>query len=506
MLIALFVGAAAVSGFTVLRGGAPFDEGLVLQAARRVSGGQVPYRDFLWPYGPAQPYLFGLSFDLFGTSLLWWRLLRVACDAAVAVTVYSLVRREASPKLALAGWLVAACAMAQPTSATPFPPALLLGLLALLVATRTPAPRRSALLAGLLVGAAAAWRLDFGLYAGAAVMLCLLLRPPALGPKTKPALQFAAAAAGVTILAYLPFLVAVGPSDLYDALVGSSLRERDFWTLPFPVSYGGSLRGWPPGALAADLKDVLGFYVPALALAGLAVAALAGVLRARREPSAAWRAAGVLVLGAGGLFYLLSRTDEFHTTPLIVLLAVALPLALTPDVARPLRVAAAACLVLLAGHGAANRLSVLVQPPPLETVDVPVADGAKAPPAEARALGRMVATVQREVPSGEPIYAITSRSDLIRFNQPLIYVLTQRDNPTDRDFGLQTSEAEQRRIVTALSDQRPGAIVRWTDPISTRREPNLRGRPSGSRLLDQWVAAEYRQLQRAGDYEVLVPR
>jgi len=310
----------------------------------------------------------------------------------------------------------------------------------------------------------------------------------------------------VTILAYLPFLVAVGPSDLYDALVGSSLRERDFWTLPFPVNYGGSLRGWPPGALAADLKDVLGFYVPALALAGLAVAALAGVLRARREPSAAWRAAGVLVLGAGGLFYLLSRTDEFHTTPLIVLLAVALPLALTPDVARPLRVAAAACLVLLAGHGAANRLSVLVQPPPLETVDVPVADGAKAPPAEARALERMVATVQREVPSGEPIYAITSRSDLIRFNQPLIYVLTQRDNPTDRDFGLQTSEAEQRRIVTALSDQRPGAIVRWTDPISTRREPNLRGRPSGSRLLDQWVAAEYRQLQRAGDYEVLVPR
>ena len=47
VLAALFAGAALISGFSMLRQVDPFDEGLVLQAARRVSQGQTPYRDFL---------------------------------------------------------------------------------------------------------------------------------------------------------------------------------------------------------------------------------------------------------------------------------------------------------------------------------------------------------------------------------------------------------------------------------------------------------------------------
>ena len=55
--LALFFGAALIAGFTALNGIDPFDEGLVLAAARRVTEGQVPYADFTWAYGPAQPYL-----------------------------------------------------------------------------------------------------------------------------------------------------------------------------------------------------------------------------------------------------------------------------------------------------------------------------------------------------------------------------------------------------------------------------------------------------------------
>lgn len=503
LFAALLAGAALISGFTILRGGAPFDEGLILQAARRVTDGQVPYRDFLWPYGPAQPYVFGASFDLFGTSLLWWRILRVICDAVVAATVYSLVRREASHRLALAGWLAAACAMAQPTSATPFPAALALGLIGFAVATRTPTRQRDALVAGALVGLAAAWRLDFGIYAGGAVLLTLALSSAGRGRRLA---IFVATGAAVAILSYLPFIVAVGPADLYDSLVGSSLRERDFWNLPFPLSYEGGLRAWPPGVLAAEAKDLVGYYLPLLCVLGLGLSAVALLATGRRAGSTAASGVGLLTFAAGGLLYLLSRTDEFHTTPLIVLLAVALPVAFARATSRALGFALAATLVLLAGHGASNRLSALLQPPNLTTIDVPVADGAKAPPREAEAIEHMVASVQRVAAPDEPIYAITARSDLVRFNQPLIYVLTQRDNPTDRDFGLQTSSAEQRRTVTALRRSPAAAIVRWTDPISTVREPNLRGRPSGSRALDRYVAAMYRHLNRRGEYEVLVPR
>jgi len=514
----LFAGALAISAFTLYRGGAEFDEGLILQAAARIADGQTPYADFTWPYGPAHPYLLSWSFDLLSPSLIGWRVLRSLVDAAVAVTVYLLARRDGAPPwLALTGWLVAACAMAQPTSATPFAPALLLALLAVFAATSGNS-RRAILTAALLTALAAAWRLDFGLYAGAAAVTALALRPEPGGVRLRVVFLYSATAVGLGLLAYLPFLIAVGPADLYDALVGASLRERDYWTLPFPLSYDGSLNAWPPGAAAEDSKDLLGFYAPLLAVAGLALLIVLSGLRDRAEARIPQRAVALAVLGGGCLAYLLSRSDEFHATPLIVVLAAALPPAIawassqasawrSPLRPRGIAVAlTATVLALLLAYGAANRLSALLRPPELATIDLPIADGAKAPPSEASALARMAEIVNDAVPPGAPIYMITRRSDLVRFNQPLVYLAANRPNPTRHDYAIQTSATEQRELVTELTRDRPDAIVRWTDPASAVREPNLRGRPTGVRVLDRWVVNRYRLLARAGDYEILVFR
>ncbi len=501
----------------------------MLQAAARIAGGQAPYADFAWPYGPAHPYLLGWSFDAFGPSLIGWRVLRSLVDAGVAVTVYALARRQgARPGLALAGWLIAACAMAQPTSATPFAPALLLALLAVAAATaRRPLPG-GPLLPAVFTALAAAWRLDFALYAGAATIVALWLRPGPRRERLRVVGAYAVAAIALGLLVHLPFLITVGPADLYDALVGASLRERGYWTLPFPLDYDGGLRLWPPGALAEDAKDALGFYAPPIAVAGLALLVLREALRARAGGAVPPLTAALATLGTGCLLYLLSRTDEFHATPLIVVLAAALPAALAwrsgeraddpPEAGgsalaarragvRPaLAAAMAGVAALLLLYGAGNRLSALLRPPELATIGLPVADGAQAPPAEARALERMAAIVGRRVPPGEPIYTVTRRSDLVRFNQPLVYVLAERPNPTRHDFAIQTSATDQRRLAAELARARPRAIVRWTDAISVRREPNLRGRPTGSHVLDNWVADRYRLLARSGDYDILVPR
>jgi len=511
LLAALFAGAAIISGFTILQGGAPFDEGIVLQAARRVADGQLVYRDFDWAYGPAQPYLLGGWFEAFGPSLLVWRAVRVLCDAAIAVLVYTLVRREGSHRLALAAWLAAACAMAQPYSATPTAPALVSTLLALAVVTREGPPRRAVPMAALLVAIAAAWRIDFAVYAGVAGAVALALGSGPLAVRGRLVVVFAALAAAFTLLAYLPLLIAVGPLDSYAAILGDSLGERDYWTLPFPLSYDGPLSLWPPGRLAGDAKDLLDFYVPLLLVVGLAVAALAAIVDHRRaragRPVAPW---AFLALAGGCLTYLLSRVDEFHGAPLLVALSVTLPVLAQRlrrhDHAPALAVAGVVLLALLVANGVANRASALLSPPELATIDLPAADGTKAPPAEARALERMAREVQRVARPDEPIYTITQRSDLVRVNQPLVYVLADRDNPTGIDYGLQTSAAEQRRLVDRLRSARPAAIVRWLDPASVVREPNLRGEPSGSRLLDEWVAGAYRAEARYGNYEVLVPR
>ena len=98
----LFLGAALLSGIALLDGVQPNDEGLMLQAAARIADGQVPYEDFWWFYPPGQPYLLGGLWELFGPSLLPWRIVRVLCDAAVALLVWLLaLRGGASPKLAL---------------------------------------------------------------------------------------------------------------------------------------------------------------------------------------------------------------------------------------------------------------------------------------------------------------------------------------------------------------------------------------------------------------------
>jgi hypothetical protein len=157
-------------------------------------------------------------------------------------------------------------------------------------------------------------------------------------------------------------------------------------------------------------------------------------------------------------------------------------------------------------YGLSNRLSALFLPPELAAVDVPPADGVRAPPAEARAIERVVAVVRDRVPRDAPIYVAPRRSDLVAFENPMLYVLAERNSPLRRDVTLFTGAEPQRKIVRALRRSRPALVVRWTDPLSSRREPNKRGRPTGSRLLDEYLARSYRPFERLHHYVLLERR
>jgi hypothetical protein len=163
-------------------------------------------------------------------------------------------------------------------------------------------------------------------------------------------------------------------------------------------------------------------------------------------------------------------------------------------------------LALLLAVGAANRASALLRPPELAPLHVAGAAGVRVPPADAAALPRVVALVDRLVPPGQPIYVAPRRSDLVTFSNPLLHFLTRRPNVLRRDVLLQARPSEQRTIVAVLERTRPRAIVRWTDPASAKQEPNRRGRPSGSRALDRYIDRAYRRAARYGDYDVLVPK
>jgi hypothetical protein len=477
---ALFAAGLLVSGCTMLRDIQPNDEGLMLQAAARIADGQVPYRDFWWFYPPGQPYLLGALHALLGPSLLPWRIVRVLADATVALLAWRLAGRAANPRLALVAWAAAILAMAYPSGPHPFPIALACALGALLTFERRPA------VAGVLTGVCAAWRIEFAVFA--AVGIVLVQRPP---------WRYLAAAAGTAVLLFAPVVIAAGLGRSWDLLVDYPLTDfRDYQALPFPLDYDGPLNTGSIGGFLSDTAEpLLLFYLPLVLVIGVVAAAVP--LARRLDPLRI--ATGVFALGTVG--YLLVRTDLFHTAPLAVMFAVLAAWALARWSVAALVVAIALAFVVV--EGADRRWLALRED------TVPVADGVRAPPAEAAELKATVRAVQHAVPPGEPIYVAPKRADQVTAGYPLLYVLAERPNPTRYDIaapGVVTSAPVQREIVRDLERTKPRVVVRWESPLSAAPEPNAAGRSSGVRLLDEYLARAYEPGPRYGTLRMLLRR
>jgi hypothetical protein len=508
--LALFAGAALLSAVTMLDGIQPNDEGLMLQAAARIAGGEVPYRDFWWFYPPGQPLLLGGLWHVVGPSLLEWRVLRVLCDATVALLAWRLaLRGGAPPRAALAAWLAVALAMAYPSGPHPYPLTLVLCLAALLAFEERP------VLAGVLAGAAAFWRLEFAAYLILGILVaCAVARAP------RRAGRFAGAAALTGVVLYAPIVALAGVGRSWDLLIDYPLTDfSSYQSLPFPLNYDGPLNAGSIGGFLSDsAENLLLFYLPLVLVIGLA-AGLAALARASSR-EAAWRlAVAIFAIGMG--HYLITRPDVFHTAPLAVMASVLVAWAfgarggeaagagraIADRSGLALAVVAVAVLAYVIVEGADRRwLELRRDYAPLALAP---ADGVRVPKGERADLERAVAALQARVPRGSPTYVATRRSDRVTSGYPLLYVLADRPNVSRYDIeapGVVTSLAVQREIVEDLERARPAAVVRDTSPITAAPEPNKSGRSSGVRLLDDYLGRFYEPAARYGRFVVLARR
>jgi hypothetical protein len=469
---ALFAAAAGLSAFTILWGYGPHDEGLMLAWARRIADGQWPYRDFWANYTPGQPLVLAALVKLFGPSLLWWRIVRVAVDATVALLAFLYVRRRAGVGWALAAWVAAAGAMAWPSGPGPSPPALALALGSLLAAERAP------LAGGALAGMAIVFRPEIGVAAAIGA---------ALEAGRAGAVRVAAAAAVVAVLALAPFAVVAGGA-MVDQVIGfASLQHLQ--RLPFPLDYDGGF----------DLNKLLEFYLPAILVIGSALWAAWAI--ARRDGFA------LAALVAVGLAYLLARTDEFHLVPLSVILACALASAAGREPRAPVRAALGIALALIAVHGLERRIGQARHPPALAAIPAPAADGVRTSPADSAALRALIPYVHARAPAGAPVLVAPPRYDRARVGNPMLNVLLDRPNPTRYDVvqpGVVTTAKVQREMARDLRGT--PVVVRWVSPLAREVEDNGSGRSSGVFILDRAIARGYRRVARFGDYVVLVRR
>ena len=482
---ALLVAAAALSGFTILRGYGPHDEGLMLAWASRVADGQWPYRDFWSNYAPGQTVVLAGLFKLFGPSLLTWRIYRIALDAVVALLAYALVRRGAPRWLALLAWLAVAGAMAFPASPGPNPPALVLGLGAILLA------RRSAAGAGALAGLAIVFRPEIGV----ACALGAALPPPVAWAASRGELStrrgrrreagvVVGVAVAVAVAGLAPFF-AVAPGRMWDQVVGF-LSIQDLQRLPFPFA-----------PHTTDPNKVLERLIPLIAIVSAGLVVLWSAARRRAHPLLA-----LLVVGAA---YLLGRTDLYHLVPLTVAAAVLLAAAAAQERMPVVRGVLLAALALLALHGLDRRADAILHPPALgAAVPGPAGDGVQTTRADARALTALRSKVDALAGPGGPIFVANPRHDLVRFGDPLLYVILGHPNATRYDVmqpGVVTTAKVQREIVAELARVR--VVVRWQNPAAAFPEPNGAGRSSGVRILDRHLARAYALVARFGPYEVL---
>jgi hypothetical protein len=169
-------------------------------------------------------------------------------------------------------------------------------------------------------------------------------------------------------------------------------------------------------------------------------------------------------------------------------------------------VALTAVLIVIALHGLDRKRIQALDPPPLATIDVDVADGVKAPRDEARALADLVRYVRARVAPDRPLFVANPRHDLVRVGNPLVYVLVDRPNPTRYDVmqsGVVTTAPVQREIVRDLERSRPRLVIRWLNPAADHAEPNGAGRSTGVRVLDRYLMRRYVEVRRFGDYAVL---
>jgi hypothetical protein len=282
------------------------DTGYDLVAGARVAGGELPYVDFVYFYGPVAPLLLGGVYSITGAGMGATLAVGFVIVAVILAETYLLGRRLAGPVGgALAASLAAVAAfgtgnnsfvLPHSTSA-PLAVALALGVLLALLAHASSGRRRWLLVGGIAAGLVVVTRPETSLSVGATVgawaILRVVLAPAGRRAALTDALALLGPAAGLPLIVYGAFAASVGvsdllwenlyPRDMLEAGGNTVLRGQAPLTPESFAVLGGRAVLWASavialvtlGAVAARVRAVRLLLVGGVALTALVVVAVA---------------------------------------------------------------------------------------------------------------------------------------------------------------------------------------------------------------------------------------
>ena len=503
-----------------------YDEGLVLTAAMRVAGGQIPHRDFYANYGPAQFYLLAGLFKLFGESILVERLFDLLIKALLVTAVYRIAldycRQLVAAVTAIVTvlWLIGLYDL----PGTPVIPVSLLNLISsfliLPVFTGRVSTRRM-LTAGALVGVAAMFRYDTGVALLGIHMLALSVAIW-LKPGTNRLRVFASSC--------WPHLLGFAAVTLPPALYYLSVAPFRFFVhdmILYPSRYYHRGRNLPFVGIHLKWLENFELYLPiVVALISLYVA-LAPRLKDRAKTPAwieKWQAFLVVFGLLAAVMYLkgIVRVSlgqmYLSIVPSLLLTAVLFEHRLTLRrlgrisimLLAALSVVAATWAGLHAALGLYRYHASVLNFPAQGTPDIqtwcksknPLARGFCFVPEPQRR--QTIDFIDAHTRPDQKIYVGVTKHDRIFANDNIIYFGAQRLPATKWshfDPGLQNSYEIQVEMVHELEINAPPYIVLDSE-FDHYREPNESSRSSGVTVLDDYIHKAYQPTQNFGSMSI----
>lgn len=505
-----------------------YDEGIALTGAMRVMAGKVPYRDFYFIYGPAQPYLLAELFRLFGPSVLVERLLELVTDAALAASVYAITRRYCNRLTTLL--TTAVCVLwlfgldIHITTNTPV-------LLLILVSTALLLPifeRDLSLLrlfaVGALVGLMTLFRHDAGI---AITFIDMVMIVAAwLQRHSFPASRLRSICSAIAPY-LLGFLVLVLP-PLFAYLSVAPWHDLYFDLIGYPSQHYRASRSLPFPGIHLKTLDNLGVYLPVL----IALLSIATILvnrpsiRRKDARSLPWLAflffftTIVIVMYVKGLVRVSVNQAFLALLPSILVLAVLFEHRRhSPPLIRRLINLAMGLSVIAALWSGMRDMKFLYQQkasfiarvlsPSTQIPLSPNSNWCADPGPLTRGLCfvpdpdhiRTIEFLQAHTAPGDELYVGLPHHDRILINDSLTYFATQRMPATKWyhfDPDLQNTVLIQQQMIQDMEKNRPPYIALDSE-FAQLHEPNDSSRSSGVFLLDDYIRQHYRLVQTFGE-------
>lgn len=498
-------------------------------AAERVQAGEIPYRDFWTMYAPGSYYLLALLYTLFGNHVTVGTVAASLLCAAAAVVAYRLVRELTGlllPALASAMIFVAAIwSTAYYLSLGPYPPTILLVLLAQLFAVRYHSTETAGWLfaTGLAVGAAIVFKHDVGGYTAIAIGAGLLAghfvyaRPQGatLAGLSRKLLLYGAGAALVALPVAAWFAVQAGADMWQDLIVFPATDFRFARAEQYPSLIPGAFHDqwWVKSVfMFCDyLQYALPFLVVIVAAAMLLLAAVRG--RTAMLPM------GVTFTVAYLLHYLSAHVQtntNIISMPLYAALLASSACAAVMDAGwfRKSMLARSA-LLLVAGAAVAMFIArpaytVLRGGAVGVELTLPKVSGLRVSPEMRDTLAELVSLVDANVPPGRKMFIGLHRHDATVIGDGKLYFILDRLNATRHDQlhpGIVDTASRQREMIRDLERNDVTFILLkhvFSDAeLDALREFWKTTMPdSGATVLDEYIRSNYRRVRTIGSYEV----